>query len=76
MNRIRGGHHGFIYTTHIPNTNLNSIKVNPDRSHPHSKVLATAYHLFSAPIARGKKIINHSGQNLQHFLWQTPVLLS
>lgn len=45
----------FIYTIHIPNTNLNLIKLNPGRSHPHSKLLATVHHPLSAPIARGKK---------------------
>lgn len=62
----------FIYTIHTHNSNLTLIQLNPDRSHPHSKLLATAHHPFSAPLARGKKIINHSSQNL---LWQALVLL-
>lgn len=45
---------GITYTIHISNTNLNLIQLNPDRSHPHSKLLATVHHPFSAPIARGK----------------------
>lgn len=63
----------FIYTIHIYNINLNLIQLNPDRSHPQSKLLATAHHPVSAPKARGKEIVNHSGQNLENFLWQTPV---
>lgn len=66
----------FIYTIHTHNVNLNLIQLNPDRFHPHSKLLATAHHPFSASKARGKEIINHSGQNLGNLLWQTPVLLS
>lgn len=46
---------GITYTIHISNTNLNLIQLNPDRSHPHRKLVATIHHPFSAPIARGKK---------------------
>lgn len=51
------------------------VQLNPDRPHPHSKLLATVHYPFSTSIAMKKKNPHQLFWPRENVLWQTLVLL-